>query len=257
MVRLRDIAASLDELLCTGEVPDYPAAHNGVQFENSGNVQGVAAAVDLSLRTIRLARAEGANLLLVHHGLLWNGAEPIVGDVYRRVRALLEHDIAVYASHIPLDVHPQFGNNALLAKELSLQPTGGFGRFQGIHVGVMGDSDIQTFRLIENVRAFAAEHSSIIRHTASDDTRITRRWAICTGAGASSDTLLEAVELGVDTLIVGEGPHHTAVRASDMGLVVVYAGHYATETLGVRALAEYIGRTFVIPWSFVSAPTGL
>ena len=87
--------------------------------------------------------------------------------------------------------------------------------------------------------------------------RRTRRWALCTGAGASSDTLREASSAGVDTLIVGEGAHHTAVEASELGIAVLYVGHYATETFGVRALGEEIERTFGIPWSFVAAPTGL
>ena len=87
--------------------------------------------------------------------------------------------------------------------------------------------------------------------------RRTRRWALCTGAGASSDTLREASAAGVDTLIVGEGPHHTAVEASELGIAVLYVGHYATETFGVRALGEEIERTFGIPWSFIAAPTGL
>jgi dinuclear metal center YbgI/SA1388 family protein len=257
MPSLRDLVAYLNEVLRVADIPDYPSARNGLHFENRGNILGVAGAVDLSLRTIRLARAEGANLLIVHHGMLWNSGEPLVGDNYRRVRALLEHDIAVYAAHIPLDVHPQFGNNVLLARALGLVPKGGFGRFSGIHVGLMGESDIQTYRLIERVRGFAAEHSSIVRNSAVDESRVTRVWGICSGAGASTETLLEAVEQGVDTLIVGEGPHHTAVRAPDMGLAVIYAGHYATETLGVRALAEHVGQRFVVPWSFVSSPTGL
>jgi dinuclear metal center YbgI/SA1388 family protein len=257
LIALRDVTSSLDSLLRVSEIPDYSSALNGLQFENSGNVIGVAAAVDLSLRTIKLARAEGANLLIVHHGMFWAGLEPITGDNYRRIRALLEQDIAVYSSHLPLDVHPQFGNNTLLAKALDLQPSGGFARFQNMQIGLMGDTDIQTFRLIERVRGVAAEHASIVRTSAIDDSRVTRRWAICTGAGASTETLREAAAMGVDTLITGEGPHHTAVRAPDMGIAIIYAGHYATETLGVRALAEHIGRDFVIPWSFVSSPTGL
>ena len=86
--------------------------------------------------------------------------------------------------------------------------------------------------------------------------RRTRRWALCTGAGASSDTLREAAELGVDTLIVGEGPHHTAVEAGELGIAIIYAGHYATETLGVRALAQHVGERFSVPWTFIPAPTG-
>lgn len=87
--------------------------------------------------------------------------------------------------------------------------------------------------------------------------RRTRRWAMCTGAGASSQTLEEAAALGVDTLIVGEGPHHTAVDARETGLVIIYAGHYATETLGVTALAEHVGEKFGMDWTFIDAPTGL
>ena len=87
--------------------------------------------------------------------------------------------------------------------------------------------------------------------------RRTRAWGICTGGGASSDTLREARERGLDTLIVGEGPHHTAVEADDSGIAVIYAGHYATETLGVRALAAHLSDRFGMPWVFLEAPTGL
>ena len=86
---------------------------------------------------------------------------------------------------------------------------------------------------------------------------MTSRWGICTGAGADSHTLREAAQRGLDTLIVGEGPHHTAVEATELGIAVLYVGHYATETFGVRALGAEIERAFGIPWSFVSAPTGL
>ena len=83
------------------------------------------------------------------------------------------------------------------------------------------------------------------------------RWAMCTGAGASTDTMKEAIKMGVDTLIVGEGPHWTAIQAEESALTIIYAGHYATETLGVRALAEHLGKKYNVPSSFVSAPTGL
>ena len=93
--------------------------------------------------------------------------------------------------------------------------------------------------------------------SASAAGRRTQSWAICSGAGASADTIREAVELGVDTLIVGEGPHWSAVDAEEKGLVIIYAGHYATETLGVRALAEHLTAKFKLPNTFVAAPTGL
>jgi putative NIF3 family GTP cyclohydrolase 1 type 2 len=121
----------------------------------------------------------------------------------------------------------------------------------------MGDSDVDTATLIRRAEAMARQEGGRVITVGADPGRRTRRWAICTGAGASSDTIAEAVAAGVDTLIVGEGPHHTGVEAQELGIAVIYAGHYATETFGVRALGEELERTFGLPWSFVAAPTGL
>ncbi|MEO6527123.1 MAG: Nif3-like dinuclear metal center hexameric protein [Gemmatimonadaceae bacterium] len=256
-VGLERIAAHLDAMLRSAEIPDYPGALNGVQVEHTGPVTRCAVTVDASLRTIDAAIACGANLLVVHHGLFWGGAQPLRGRVFERVRRLIAHDIAVYASHLPLDLHPTLGNNALLARELGLVPSAGFARFQSISVGVRGESDIETAALVTQAAALAAREGGHLVTVGDAPGRRTRCWAICTGAGASSDTLREAAAAGVDTLIVGEGPHHTAVEAPEMGIAVLYAGHYATETFGVRALGEEVERTFGIPWSYVAAPTGL
>jgi dinuclear metal center YbgI/SA1388 family protein len=254
---LEQIATHLDALLCTGEVPDYPGAVNGIQVEHQGPVRRCAVAVDASLRTIQGAIDVGANLLLVHHGLFWSGVQPLRGRFYHRVRLLLAHDVAVYSSHLPLDLHPTLGNNALLARALGLEPTTSFARFQSISVGMMGDSDIETATLLRRAEAIASREGGSVVAVGDAPGRRTRRWAICTGAGASSDTLREAVVTDVDTLIVGEGPHHTGVEAQELGIAVIYAGHYATETFGVRALGEELQRAFGLPWSFVAAPTGL
>jgi len=193
----------------------------------------------------------------VHHGMFWGGARPIVGTHHRRLAQLVTHDVAVYASHLPLDLHPQIGNNVLLARELGLEPSGEFARHLTVEVGVRGEADVPTEEIVRRARALAAAHGGHVVVTPHAPERHTRRWAICTGAGASSDTIREAVALGVDTMIVGEGPHHTGVEAADLGIVIVYAGHYATETLGVRALAAHLEREFGLPWSFVGLPTGL
>jgi putative NIF3 family GTP cyclohydrolase 1 type 2 len=124
-------------------------------------------------------------------------------------------------------------------------------------VGVRGESDVPTAVLLERAKAFSRTHGGDAIASAFDPGRHTRHWAICTGGGASAETLQEAVDLGVDTLIVGEGPHWTAVDAPERGLVIVYAGHYATETLGVIALAEHVAQRFDIPWTFITTPTGL
>jgi dinuclear metal center YbgI/SA1388 family protein len=256
-VPLARIAEHLDELLNTAAVPDYPGALNGTQVEHRGPVVGCAVAVDASLRTIEGAIAAGANLLVVHHGLFWSGTQPLRGRFYERVRLLIQHDLAVYSSHLPLDLHPTLGNNPLFAHALGLEPSAGFARFQTIAVGVMGETDVETSTLVDRARAIAERDGGSVVTLGVAPGRRTRRWALCTGAGASSDTLRDAAAAGVDTLIVGEGPHHTGVEAQELGIAMIYAGHYATETFGVRALGEELQRTFGIPWTFVAAPTGL
>lgn len=256
-VSLAEISAYLDERLAIATTPDYPPALNGVQVGHRGPVTRIAAAVDASMQTIEMAAEAGANLLLVHHGLFWNGLRPLTGPHEARIRALFAHDIAVYSAHLPLDAHETFGNSALLARELGLAVSGGFAKHQHIYCGVRGDAELETEALVARVRAWALP---LGHHTVSS--RIpaghrTRRWAICSGSGAQVDTLREAYSTGVDTLIVGEGPHWSAVEAAEYGLVIVYAGHYATETLGVRALAAHLASRYDVAWQFLHAPTGL
>jgi dinuclear metal center YbgI/SA1388 family protein len=256
-VPLATIASHLDALLRVRESPDYPPALNGVQVEHRGPVTKIAAAVDTSARTIRAATEARANLLLVHHGLFWGGLQPLTGPHFARVRMLLDHDIALYSAHLPLDAHPTFGNSLLLAREVGLEPTAGFARHETIDCGVRGSSDVLTSELLSRLNSFAKSHGGSAIASSSAPDRRTKHWAICTGAGVNADTLREAVERGVDTLISGEGPHWSAVDAEEKGLVIIYAGHYATETLGVRALAEQVSETFSVPWTFIDAPTGL
>jgi dinuclear metal center YbgI/SA1388 family protein len=252
------IAAHFDALLETAAVPDYPAAVNGLQVANRGGpITRIAAAVDASMRTIDGAAAAGADLLIVHHGLFWSGVQPIRGPAYARLRVLFDNDLALYSAHLPLDRHATLGNNALLAHALGLEPTAGFGRFQGVEIGVRGEAERPTAGIVAAADVFAARWKGRARASAFAVDRVTRRWAIVTGAGADAATLAEAEAAGIDTLIVGEGPHWTAVQAEERGLVIIYAGHYATETLGVEALAVEAHARFGIPWTFIDAPTGL
>ena len=255
-VRAIELAQRIDRLLSVDGHPDYPTALNGLQVDSRNPVRAIAAAVDASMLTIRGAADAGANFLIVHHGLFWSGVQPLVGSAYLRLRHLFEHDIAVYSSHLPLDAHPEFGNNTLLAREFGLTPSRPFASFHGVSIGVAGDSDTPTDAILSLADAFARRHGGRARSSAMADGHRTRRWAICTGAGASSDTLREAESAGIDTLITGEGPHHTTVEAPERGVVVIYAGHYATETLGVMAIAERVASEIGVPWSFVDAPTG-
>ena len=257
MANLTDIVRYMDVELRSAEVPDYDQALNGLQLANSGRVEKLAAAVDFSRNTVGLAVESGATLLIVHHGMFWGGAQRIVGVHYERLRAALDGDLAVYSSHIPLDAHPELGNNVLLARELELTVEEGFGEYKHITIGVSGRSDQPTAAIVERARAFAGRFATELVVTPFAEGRVTRRWGIITGAGASSATLAEARARAIDTLIVGEGAHHTGVEAAEHGMVVIYAGHYATETLGVQALARKVGAHFKLESSFLDVPTGL
>ncbi|HJQ19770.1 MAG TPA: Nif3-like dinuclear metal center hexameric protein [Gemmatimonadaceae bacterium] len=257
MARLHDVVAYLDAELRTAEVPDYDVALNGLQLANGGDVTRVAAAVDFSANTVEGALRENANLLVVHHGMFWRGMHAFVGRAYDRLAAAISGGLAVYSSHIPLDLHPRYGNNVLLAGALGLTPTGTFGRYKGVEIGVMGSGDLATDDLRDRLAAFARGFATTVVATRYEPGRRTRRWAIITGAGASPQSLAEAAERGIDTLIVGEGAHHTAVHAIEHGLVIMYAGHYATETLGVRALGEQLASQFGVTSTFIDVPTGL
>jgi dinuclear metal center YbgI/SA1388 family protein len=257
MPTLASLAEFLDTTLAIGQIPDYPNAVNGVQLANFGDIQRVATAVDFSTPTITGAIDAGARLLIVHHGMFWGGVQALVGHRHQRLWALITHDVAVYSAHLPLDVHPELGNNALLAHRLGLDPSGGFARYQTIDVGCSGTSDLPTRVIADRAKALAEEFRGSFVATPFEPDRVTHAWGVCTGAGADSATLREAAERGIDTLIVGEGPHHTAVEARELGIVVLYAGHYATETLGVRALGDALAKAFDLTSTFVDVPSGL
>jgi len=250
-MRLEALVQYLDDFLQVRDTHDAPDALNGLQVSNRGEVTRVAAAVDLCHATVQLAAAQGANLLLVHHGLFWGGLRPLAGSMYRRVAGLVEHDIAVYASHLPLDRHPDVGNNAILARRLEVAVRGSFGVSDAQTIGVWGELELPR-------DAFAARLADVLgtraRALAFGPDRV-RRVGIVTGAGGS--LIGQAAAAGLDTYVTGEGAHWTYFDAEELRLNVYYGGHYLTETFGVRALAEHIGERFSLPWTFLDHPTGL
>jgi putative NIF3 family GTP cyclohydrolase 1 type 2 len=205
----------------------------------------VAVAVDFSRAAVEQAVAAGAGLLVVHHGMFWGGAQVVVGPAYERMRLLMAHDLAVYASHLPLDLHPEVGNNVLLARSWDSGRRPASARYKTVDVGVRGEATGWRRRRSPSGRRRSPRRwGHQLRHTPIAAGRLTRRWGLCTGAGASSETLAEAAALGIDTLVAGEGPHHTAVEAAERGIVVLYAGHYATETLACgRSGRSWSGRS--------------
>lgn len=261
---LAEIVAYLDEYLRVREVPDERNAVNGLQVENRGMVGSLVAAVDASQATIGSVAAQAGEatdaappLLLVHHGLFWDGNLPVTGRRYRRLATLLEHDIPLYSAHIPLDLHPEVGNNVVLAERLGVAVEGWFGDYKGTPLGVWGYAPqrwaTRDALLVEVNRALGT-FAPGARLIAGGPERVTRVGVITGGAGGM---IAAAREAGLDTYITGEGPHHTYFDAMEWGLNVIYAGHYATETLGVQALASHLAERFDLDWEFHDHPTGL
>lgn len=250
-MRLGELVGYLDAYLRVREVPDYPNALNGLQVENRGEVTRIAAAVDASEASIREAVRRGCDLLLVHHGLFWDGNQPVVRRRFRRLRPLIENGVAVYSAHLPLDVHPEVGNNVVLSRELGIEVEGRFGAFQGEALGVWGSLDLRREALAARLDEVLGGRVRLL----PGGPEWVRRVGVITGGAGS--LIGEAIAAGLDAFVTGEGAHHTYFDAMEGGINVYYGGHYATETWGVRALAEHLSETFGVPAEFVDLPTGL
>ena len=250
-VSLAAIVGYCDRLLRTAQIQDYDRAANGLQVENRGSVTRIAAMVDASLATVRLAVAAKVDLLLVHHGLFWAPAHPWTGKRYEVMRCLIKHNLAIYSSHLPLDAHPRLGNNAQLCAALGLKKLRPFFESHGQCIGFQATANISRAELAGRLQRATGAMPRVI----PAGPVICRRIGIVSG-GAGED-LQKAAEEQVDTFITGEGPHWTYAMAEDLGLNVLYGGHYATETFGVKALAAHLSARFKVPWTFLDHPTGL
>jgi len=240
-----------DRILRTRDRGDYDGAANGLQMENSGAVTRIAAAVDATLATVKLAVAAKADLLLVHHGLFWSPSHPWTGKRRELLQLLVENNLAVYSSHLPLDAHPKLGNNAQLAAALGFKKLKPFFASHGQTIGFKAQMKISRTDLAQRLERATGAKPRIIPGGKS----LCERIGVVTG-GAGSDLKRAAAE-GVDTFITGEGPHWTYALGEELGLNVFYGGHYATETFGVKALAAELSRKFKLPWEFLDHPTGL
>jgi dinuclear metal center YbgI/SA1388 family protein len=252
MKNLKTLVSTLDTQLRTGEIADYPGAVNGLQIANSGRISRIIAAVDACEAVISEASREEGTLLIVHHGLFWNGAHPITGPLYRKLKAAMKGDLALYSSHLPLDLHPKLGNNALLAKVLGLTAIKPAMEIKGNAVGLIG-----TLPPVSRER-FAKKLTDAVGgavHLAPGGPATIRKVLVVSG-GAGSE-VVRAADLGADAFVTGEGPHWSYTAAEECGVNLFYAGHYATETFGVKALASWLSGKAGLPWSFLDHPTGL
>ncbi|MFW6090023.1 MAG: Nif3-like dinuclear metal center hexameric protein [Gemmatimonadota bacterium] len=252
MAELSDVTEYLDTALHIDEIEDYSGAYNGLQVECRSPIDSVCVATDACMATIERTAEEGANLLFVHHGMFWTDPLPLTGLVYRRLRVLIDNDIALYSCHLPLDVHPLFGNNAHLARSLDLHIEGRWGRWKSVEgLGVWAVVDRSLNDVVDRVERVCDRRAHVLRGGPPH----VRRMAILTGGGGSM--IEQAHAEGYDTLLTGEGAHHTYHEAMEYGINVIYAGHYATETFGVKAVGKALNDRFGVDWTFIDHPTGM
>ena len=252
-MKLAELSDYIATELRIAEIPDYPNAFNGLQIENAkGEVTKIIAAVDATLPVMRKAVAAGGDLLLVHHGMFWNGAQPITGSVFEKVKLCLESGLALYSAHLPLDGHLEMGNSILLARALGLQAEWTpFFPYKNFNIGVRASAEVPREELVR--RAEAAVGGRV--HLCAGGPKIAKQIGVVTGGAGSEAAAMKAA--GIDTFITGEGPHWSYTLAEELGVNILYGGHYATETFGVKALAKHLAGKFGLAWEFVDHPTGL
>ncbi|MDX1662644.1 MAG: Nif3-like dinuclear metal center hexameric protein [Candidatus Promineifilaceae bacterium] len=240
----------LDQYLRVPEIKDYGPQGLQVEAERS-DVHRVALAVDTAPPIIEAAAAWDADMLLVHHGILWRSVEPIRGPLGMRVRRLLKHGMNLYAAHLPLDAHPEVGNNAVLARLFDVEIQEWWCEPTNVPLGVIGAPPVGTTldTLVERVAEALHTQPRVLAHGPAE---------VGTVAIVSGDAVAEAPRaqlLGADTFITGETSHAHYWAAADLGMNIVFAGHYATETVGVQALGSHLSERFGLEVQFFDFPT--
>lgn len=247
---IHEIVAYVDDYLRLAEFKDY--GPQGLQVEaGAEDVQRIALSVDVAPPVIETAAAWGADMLLVHHGVLWRTVERIAGPLGKRVRLLLENDIHLYAAHLALDGHPLVGNNAVLAQMCGVDVADFWCAPLGTPIGVYGRVTAVTplAQFVAHLNTQLNTQARVLAHGPENVSQV----AILSGFGA--DEVAEAKALGCDTFLTGETSHANYWAAADHGINVIYAGHYATETVGVKALGAHLSETFGLETRFFDFPT--
>ena len=251
-MKRHELTQYLDDYLEIDKFDD--SSQNGLQVEGPEEVTKVAFAVDACQASFDQAVDAGAQLLFVHHGLFWKDPLRLVGPHFHRVRTLIEGECGLYAVHLPLDAHPEVGNNAVLARRLGLRGSHPFAEYHGQKIGVAGELNppVEIPALIGRlVQILNVPPLRVLAHGPEGAKHVG-----CISGGAAS-MIDKAEAAGLDTYITGETSHTFFHQAAERGLNVLFCGHYATETLGVRAVARHLEATFDLETLFLDVPTGM
>ena len=245
MIRTEDIVNYCDQRTKISEIKDFPGSYNGLQLENSGEVLKIGAAVDAGLVPFQKAISTGIDFIITHHGLFWTPPIPLINSAFQKVKLCIDHNLAVYGSHLPLDCHPEIGNNAILAQKLQLEPIASFLPYEGVDIGLITKNTQSRKDLSNRLKSLFPMGINSMEFGSDTPSKI----AILTGSGQSAvDKILDA---GADTLITGELKQHHFNLAQELKLNLYACGHYATETFGVDALAQEVSAKFDLPYEFI------
>jgi len=240
----------LDNLLDIKEIKDSSNAMNGLQVQNTADIKKVGLAVDLCMATIEKAVAAECNMMFVHHGMLWGGVKPIRGNFYDKVSTMIRENLGLYSAHLPLDMHPVLGNNKVLADQLELNELEPFGEYEGQKIGFKGR--LKTLSAEELGEKLEGKLGSPVKVIGSGEVQ-----TIGVVSGGAADILSQAAVAGLDAYLTGEGSNHHYHEAIENECVLILAGHYATETGGVKAVGKHLAEQFGIKTEFIDYPTGI
>ena len=246
MIKTSQIVSFCNQRVLASEITDFPSACNGLQIQNDGEVSKIGAAVDAGLATFQSASKKEIDFLIVHHGIFWSPPIPLTGVNYQKIKHCLDSNLSVYGSHLPLDRHPEIGNNAILARKIGLKPYGTFLPYEGNDIGLLTTNSLIRAGLHSQLKKIFPSGIIAMEFGSNKPEKV----AILTGSGQSA--VDKIIEYGSDTLVTGELKQQHFNMAQELKLNLYVCGHYATETFGVDALAKEVSHKFNLPYEFIN-----
>ena len=253
-MKLDKLVKYLDSELQLANFAD-DVSNNGLQIEAGCKVEKIVFGVDGCLELFEIAAEHNADMVIVHHGISWGGnPRRFSGYTGRRLQSMFNHNISLYAAHLPLDAHPEFGNNARLAKILNLQQLDKFFEYAHSHIGYIGE--LPQKMLLKDIAAIFEDRLDTKAKLHGDNDTAISKVAIVSGGGGM-EALEQAAAKNADLLITGEFCHEMYHLQKELSLPVLSLGHYASETVGVKALMQHLSSKFQLETEFIDLPTGL